>query len=274
MSFGSPRSRILQRYGHSGRQNRTGGEDLSTGVQTAIGKFVWHDNMSTDAAKAKDFYTELFGWELEPFPGADYKMIKAGGSLHGGFGAAQGGAPSAWTGHILVEDVDATADKAKSAGGTVITEPMDIPDVGRFAVIADPQGAVFSAFASTGDSPGGEGTFVWDELVTTDVDDAKRFYGEVLGWTSKDLPMGPGTYTMFKRAGDADVGGLMQRPREDIPPSWTTYIGTQDTDASVAKARELGATILMEPMDVPEHGRFAIIQDPTGAVFGVWQSTS
>ena len=116
--------------------------------------------------------------------------------------------------------------------------------------------------------------FVWDELLTTDVDDAKRFYGEVFGWTSQDMPMGPMTYTMFKRAGDADAAGLMQRPREDIPPNWTTYVGTQDADATVAKARELGATILMEPTEIQDIGRFAIIKDPTDAVFGVWQSAS
>src|SRR5919201_2306195 len=119
---------------------------MSTGVQTLTGKFVWHDNQSTDAAKAKDFYTTLFGWETEPFPGADYTMIKSGGQLHGGFGTAQGGAPSHWIGNILVTDVDETVTRAESAGGRVISEARDISEVGRFAVIADPQGAGFSIF--------------------------------------------------------------------------------------------------------------------------------
>ena len=249
---------------------------MSTGVQTATGKFVWHDHGSPDPAKATQFYGELFGWEYETFkPGEmDYEMIKANGQTHGGFGSPPGNPPPMWIGHVLVTDVDETILRAEGAGGKIVVDPMDIPDVGRMVVIADPQGAIISAFASAGDSPASEGTFVWDELHTSDVDGAKRFYGEVFGWTFKDMPMGPTTYTIFKRAGDTDVGGLMQRQRDDIPPNWTAYISTQDTDATVAKARELGATILVDPMDVPNMGRFAIIQDPTGAVFGVWQSTS
>jgi len=183
-------------------------------VQTAIGRFVWHDNVSTDADAAKRFYTQLFGWELEPMSvgGTDYPMIKSGGRSHGGFGPAQGGAPSAWLGHVLVENVDATAERARSEGGRVVAEPFDIPEIGRMAVIADPQGAVLSAFQASGepDAPPAEGVFVWDELTTTDAEDAKRFYGDVFGWTSKDMDMGElGTYTLLKRASDPDVGGLM-----------------------------------------------------------------
>ncbi len=248
---------------------------MSTGVQTAIGRFVWHDHGSPDPAKATGFYGALFGWDYETFkPGEmDYEMIRANGQTHGGFGSPPGNPPPQWIGHVLVKDVDETILRAEGAGGKILNEPMDIPDVGRMAIIADPQGAVISAFASSGDPPQSEGIFVWDELLTTDVDAAKRFYGEVFGWTSKDMPMGDTTYTLFKRAGDIDVGGLMQRPREDIPVHWTPYIGTQDTDATVTRAKELGATILSEPMDVPDMGRFAIIQDPTGAVFGIWQTT-
>jgi predicted enzyme related to lactoylglutathione lyase len=201
-------------------------------------------------------------------------MIKANGQTHGGFGSPPGNPPPHWMGSVLVDSADAAAERAKKAGGKILAEPMEIPNVGRLAVIADPQGAVLSAFSPQGDPPMSEGVFVWDELITTDVDDAKRFYGEVFGWTSRDMEMGPGTYTMFQRGGDTDVGGLMQRPDERIPPNWTTYIGTQDVDATVARAKELGATVINGPMDVPNAGRFAIITDPTGAVFGVWQGTS
>jgi uncharacterized protein len=245
---------------------------MSTGVQTAIGRIVWHDHGSPDPAKAREFYAALFGWEFETFPGeADYEMISVNGQTHGGFGSPPGNPPPYWLGAVLVENADVAADKAKNAGGTILAEPMDIPEVGRIAVIADPQGAVISAFASQGIPPANEGVFVWDELITTDVDDAKRFYGEVFGWTSRDLPMGESTYTIFMRAGETDVGGLMHRPDERIPPNWTTYIGTGDIDATVARANELGATTINGPMDVPGQGRFAIITDPTGAVFGAWE---
>ena len=249
---------------------------MSTGVKTAIGRFVWHDITSTDVDKAKTFYTDLFGWETELFkPGEiDYAMIKAGGQTHGGFGAAQGGAPSAWLGHVLVTDVDETVLRAEGAGGKVIAAPMDIPEVGRMAVIADPQGAVISAFASAGEPPASEGTFVWDELMTTDVDAAKSFYKEVFGWTSKDSDMGGMTYTIFVRAGDIDVAGCMERPTGvQAPPHWLPYIATENVDATIAKAKELGATIFRDGTDIPNMGRFAIIQDPTGAVFGIWQTS-
>jgi len=249
---------------------------MSTGVQTAIGRFVWHDHGSPEPAKATKFYADLFGWEYETFkPGEmDYEMIKTNGQLHGGFGTPPENPPPMWLGHVLVKDVDETVLRTESAGGKILAEPMEIPEVGRLAVIADPQGAVIAAFSPQGEPPENAGMFVWDELLTTEVDDAKRFYGEVFGWTSKDMPMGSTTYTMFKRAGDTDAGGLMQRPDENIPPNWTTYIATPDVDATVAKARDLGATILGEPRDIPNMGRYAIVQDPTGAVFGVWQGVS
>lgn len=250
---------------------------MSTHVQTAIGKFVWHDNSSTDVEAAKAFYTQLFGWELEVISvgGSDYPMIKSGGRSHGGFGPAQGGAPSHWLGHVLVEDVDATAEQAKSEGASILVEPFDIPDIGRMTVIADPQGAVLSAFQSAGEptEPPAEGVFIWDELMTTDVDDAKRFYGEVFGWSSNDMDMGDmGTYTMFKRAGDADVGGLMRIPEGvEAPPNWLVYIATGDVDATVARATELGGTVIQEGMDIENVGRLAVLQDPAGAVFGVFK---
>ena len=248
---------------------------MSTGIQTAVGKFVWHENNSTDAKKAQDFYTQLLGWDIEVFkPGEmDYGMIKAGGQTHGGFGTAQGGAPSHWIGHVLVEDLDETLRRIEAAGGKIVAGPMDIPDVGRMAIITDPQGAVLSAFQPASDEmPVSEGTFVWDELHTSDVDGAKSFYGEVFGWTAQDRDMGPMTYTMFKRAGDVDVAGCMALEEGmQAPPHWLPYIYANDIDATTAKAKELGATIFVEPADIPDVGRFSVLQDPVGAIFGLFR---
>ena len=251
---------------------------MSTGVRTAVGKFVWHENNSTDVEKAKRFYTELLGWETEVWkPGEmDYAMIKVGDQMHGGFMAAQGGAPSHWLGHVLVEDVDAAVERARSAGGNVIAGPMDIPEIGRFALIADPQGAVVSAYASEGEPPPSEGVFVWDELTTSDPDAAARFYSEVFGWTPRAaMDMGEmGTYTIFSRGGeDGDVGGCMRLPEGmEAPPHWLVYIGTDDVDATAERAKDLGATIFVQPTDIPEVGRFAVVQDPAGAVFGLFNT--
>jgi uncharacterized protein len=251
---------------------------LSTDVKTLIGKFVWHDHTSTDIEKAKNFYADLLGWETEVWkPGEmDYPMIKADGQMHGGFGTTEGGAPPHWLGHVLVEDVDETARRAEAAGAKIVAGPLDIPEVGRMVVIADPQGAVLSAFAAATEAPSSEGVFVWDELHTSDIDAARSFYTEVFGWTARDTDMGEmGTYLIFKRAGDVDVGGGMQlSPDMQAPPHWLPYIGTNDVDGTAARARELGGTILQEAMDIPDVGRFAVVQDPVGAVFGLWKSSS
>jgi hypothetical protein len=206
----------------------------------------------------------------------EYPMIKVGGTTHGGFGTAQGGAPSHWLGHVLVEDVDETARRAEGAGATIVAAPFDIPEIGRMAVIADPQGAVLSAYASAGDPPASEGTFVWDELMTSDVDAAKDFYGEVFGWTNQSMDMGEGmTYTIFKRAGDVDAAGCMRITEGmQAPPHWLPYVATDDVDATVARAKELGATIFQEGMDVPGVGRIAVVQDPVGAVFGLFKGSA
>ena len=252
---------------------------MSTEVKTAVGKFVWHENHSTDIEKAKNFYTQLLGWELEMFkPGEmDYAMIKARGQLHGGFFKAQGGAPSHWLGHVLVEDVDETVRRAEAAGGKVIMGPMDMPEVGRFALLGDPQGAVVSAYSPAGDPPTNEGVFVWDELQTSDPDAAKSFYTEVFGWGARDMEMGDmGSYTIFQRAAETDVGGCMRLPHGvQAPPHWLVYIGTDDVDGTVTKAKQLGANVFVEPMDIPNGiGRFAVLQDPAEAVFGLFKGGS
>jgi hypothetical protein len=141
------------------------------------------------------------------------------------------------------------------------------------AVVADPQGAVLSLFASADDPPVSEGVFVWDELLTTDIEKAKSFYGEVIGWESRDAEMGEGNvYTLFSSGGTDRAGGMPIPPQaQGTPPNWMTYIGTDDVDAAVEKAKKLGATVMMEAFDVPTVGRLAIVADPTGAVFGLYK---
>ncbi len=250
---------------------------MSTQIETLTGKFVWHEHTSTDDEKAKGFYTDLLGWELEMFEAGemDYAMIKANGRTHGGFMQPEGGPPSHWVGYVLVEDADETAEKVKAAGGSLIMEPFDVPEVGRLQIIKDPQGAVLAAIEpnmeSAADTPPAEGVFVWDELMTTDVAGAKSFYGAVFGWSSYDNDMGSMTYTLFTRNGEgSEIGGCMPRPEGvEAPAHWKPYIAATDVDATVEKAKELGATVLAEPADIPNVGRFAVLQDPQGAPFGL-----
>ena len=249
---------------------------MSTGVQTKIGTFIWHENNSTDVEKAKRLYTELLGWETEEWPGEQaYTIIKSGGKGHGGIAAAQGGASSHWNGNIFVEDADEAARRAEAAGGRILHGPESIPEVGRFALIADPQGATVTAFTPQGEGGElGEGVFVWDELHTSDPAAAKSFYGEVFGWSSQDSDMGGMTYTIFKRAGGIDTAGCMQLEEGDVSsPNWLVYIGTKDVDATTARAKELGGTIFVEPTDIPDMGRYSVLQDPAGAAFGLFQGS-
>jgi predicted enzyme related to lactoylglutathione lyase len=242
-------------------------------VKTAIGRFVWHDHVSNDPGKAIAFYSDLLGWETEIFKtgDVDYPMIKAKGATHGGFGPSQGGAPPHWMGAIGVVDVDETARKAEAAGASVIMPPTGIPDTGRFAVLADPQGAVFSVYSSESeDASPSEGVFVWDELHTTDVDAAKSFYRELFGWSVNDQDMGDFTYTIFESGGE-QRGGAMQEPQGGMPPIWMTYIGTDDVDSTCKRAEELGAQKHAGPDDIPGVGRFAVLSDPTGAVFALFK---
>ena len=240
-------------------------------VATRIGKFVWHEQVSDDPGQAQSFYTQLFGWGTEVFKSGemDYTMISSGGSTHGGFGKAMDGAPPPhWLSHVAVENLDETIEKAKSAGGKVAAGPFDMEDVGRMAILVDPQGAYISAYQSHEEGSGAAGVFVWDELGTTDADGAQRFYEAVFGWTTKDMGEDFGGYRILQR-GEEQVAGLMKNPDPSIPAMWTPYVGVEDTDATCKKATELGAQVIVEPMDVPTVGRFAILKDPQGAVFGI-----
>jgi uncharacterized protein len=242
-----------------------------TTAATAVGKFVWHEQVSPDPQQAQGFYTELLGWETEVFkPGeADYTMISSGGRTHGGFGTAMEGAPPPhWLSHVAVEKLEETIEKAKAAGGNVAAGPFDMSEVGRIAIIADPQGAYVSAYEPVGEGPAPQGVFVWDELGTTDADGAQRFYEQVFGWTTTDMGDEYGGYRIFSR-GETRVAGLMTLPDSSIPPHWQPYVAVEDPDGTTAKAAELGGGALAEPMDVPNVGRIAVLRDPQGAIFGI-----
>jgi predicted enzyme related to lactoylglutathione lyase len=243
---------------------------MSTATAT-VGKFVWHEQVSSDPKQAQDFYTALFGWDTEAFkPGeVDYTMILSGGQSHGGFGKAMEGAPPPhWLSHVRVANVEETIEKAKGAGGKLAAGPFEMGEVGRIAIIGDPQGAYISAYEPESENPAPEGVFVWDELVTTDVDGAQRFYDEVFGWTTSDMGPEYGGYRIFNR-GETGIAGVMAVPHEPIPPHWQPYVAVDDPDATAKKAAQLGGTTLLEPMDVPKVGRIGVLQDPQGATFGI-----
>jgi uncharacterized protein len=243
------------------------------------GKFVWFELMTNDVEKAKAFYSELFGWKID---GVDmgtftYHMAKNGENGVGGLMALQekDKMPSSWMAYVSVPDVDAFAKKVTAAGGKIIVAPQDIPKVGRFSVVVDPQGAAFSLFKSAdgdgADRQPGPGDFCWNELWTSDAKAAVKFYTETFGYTVGEMDMGPmGMYYLLK-TGDAMRGGLMKSPVPGVPPNWLPYVGVADADGTVERAKKLGAQVTAPPSDIPDVGRFAILTDPTGATIAVLQ---
>ena len=144
----------------------------------------------------------------------------------------------------------------------------ELSEVGRIAILTDPQGAFISAYQPEGEGPAAQGVFVWDELGTTDADEAQRFYGEVFGWTTSNMGPEYGGYRIFNR-GETGIAGFMTLPGASVPPHWQPYVAVDDPDATTAKAKELGGAALMEPMDVPKVGRLGVLRDPQGATFGI-----
>ncbi len=248
-------------------------------------RFVWHDFYAADMAAAKRFYGELFGWTFKPGEHG-YEHIAAAGQEIGGMMKLepQMGAPPHWIGYVSVDDLDAAVATVTKSGGKMFVKE-DIPNVGRFAVCADPQGAVFSPFQPASKGMGkpesnarpAPYTFCWDELMASDTDAAVRFYTTVFGWGSEHMDMpGFGRYTLLKRTGvkdemgaDKNAGGLMKMPPGVPRPFWLTYVAVENADTTVEKAKKLGATITTPPMNIPEVGRFATMLDAQHAPFAV-----
>jgi predicted enzyme related to lactoylglutathione lyase len=236
----------------------------------------------TDASAA--FYGELMNWSTtEPGPVEEtggYRMFQqTGQSVAGLMAHMQEGQPTAWATYISVADADETAEKVKAAGGSVLVEPMDVMDIGRMAFFADPTGAVFGiwqpkAFAGA-DLVNEPNSLCWNEVLTRDAEADKAFYPAVFGWEAArpSFAGAPDSYTMWE-IGGRPVGGMMQMSDEffpaEVPPHWSVCFAVADCDATVAKARELGATVTTEPMDMPI-GRFAGMIDPQGASFTIMQ---
>jgi len=248
------------------------------------GKFVWHDLMTTDRDKSVAFYTQLFGWTVTEIEmgGWKYSMIKNRGQDIGGIVPEKNLPRSHWMGYLSVDNVDAACDRMLSLGGKVGVPPTDIPNVGRFAVVTDPQGAWFSPFKPKAGQPevpeptgpAAPGSFTWDELLTSDPEAAAKFYQAVLGWTLAAFDMPQGKYWIFKR-GDKDAAGMMKSPSEaQHPPFWLPYVAAADVDATAAKAKQLGAQLFVEPRDIPGVGRMAVLGDPVGATIALWRQAN
>jgi uncharacterized protein len=237
----------------------------------------WVDHASKDLETSKSFYGALFGWDPDD-QGEEmghYTLLRKNGkSVAGNMPVMNEGQPSAWVTYVSVENADTTVDLAKKAGAIVFAEPMDVSDIGRMAIFADPEGAVIGVWQpktfNGAELANEAGAFAWNELNSRDVPAAKAFYAEVFGWTPNDLDMDGMSYTEWK-LGEKSVAGMMTMPDmvpAEVPAHWLVYFGVDDTDALVSKATGLGGTTLVPPTDIPP-GRFAVLADPDGAAFAV-----
>ena len=252
------------------------------------GRFVWYDLMTTDQEKAIDFYSEVVGWTTEDFPNAPtrYSMWKAadghtvGGSTQLPADVAKSGTPPHWLGYIATPNVDNTVQEATKLGGKVLVQPADIPTVGRYAVLQDPQGATFAVFTSAGDTPGHEGTpdlgeGSWHELYTTDYNAAFDFYSKLFGWEKDQaMDMGDmGVYQMFSRNGEM-IGGMMNKPDPSMPSAWTYYFRVPNVNQAAERVKEKGGKILTGPMEVPGGDMIVMGADPQGGMFALHEKRS
>lgn len=245
-------------------------------------RFVWYDHVTPDTEGAAAFYTKVVGWGTQPWDGPmPYTMWTVDEAPVGGLmslPAEAGQMPPHWLGYVGVADVDASAKQAAKLGGTVMKEGTDIPDVGRFAVVADPQGAVFCLFSSATDQPMYDGPprtgdMSWHELITTDHEGAFKFYSAMFGWEKGDsMDMGPaGTYQLFNVNG-IPTGGMMNKtPDMPMPPSWLYYATVPDINAAAERVKGNGGQVINGPMEVPGGGWILQGMDPKGGVFALYQ---
>jgi predicted enzyme related to lactoylglutathione lyase len=255
---------------------------MAQATLTLLNRPAWIELSSSDASASRDFYTNLFGWQIDVSPDPEYggyAIARIGEQSVAGIGPKQSEqAPTAWGLYIGTDDVDALAPRIQAAGGTILAAPFDVGDQGRMAVFQDPSEAVISAWQASAmrnflaNAPNALG---WGELNARGVGRAIDFYRDVFGWTTKisDNIEGQPAYTEFQIDGESIAGAMEMNPNmpADIPSYWMVYFDVSDVDAAFQKAIGFGASEMMEPQEYPG-GRFAILSDPQGASFGLLKS--
>jgi predicted enzyme related to lactoylglutathione lyase len=254
---------------------------MPTRESYAQGTPNWVDLQTTDQAAAKAFYSEMFGWSYDDQPmdaGAVYSIAKIGDAQVAAIAPQSpelkaAGAPAMWNTYLAVDSVDDATAKVAPAGGTVAMEPFDVMDAGRMSFVLDPSGAAVALWQANQHIGAGlvnePGTVIWNELITDDPA-AVSFYEQVFGVTTTTADMGENKYTMFE-AGGQQVGGTMPPLMAGMPNHWHVYFAVADADATAAKIKQLGGSVMVEPFDTPI-GKMAVVADPQGAVFSLFQA--
>jgi len=245
------------------------------------GRFIWHELVTTDPDAAAAFYSKVVPWKTQDSGMPSYTLWMAGKTQIGGLTglpeSTEAGTPPHWIVYIATPDVDATVTDAKRLGGKVVKEPADIPNMGRFAVLTDPQGATFAVYTPPGPPPEGTvgakpgpGEFTWHELATTDAAAALDFYVELFGWEKGPAhDMGAmGTYQLIHVHG-AESGGVYNLQGNATPAHWLSYVQVADCTKATEVAKSEGARVLNGPMEVPGGSWITMLEDPQGGSFAV-----
>ena len=249
------------------------------------GTFSWPELATTDQKAGVAFYRALFGWDVSESPIGPTEVYSTLQMRGKPVAAAytmraeerQGGAPPHWNAYVTVTNTNQTVQKAESLGAKVFAPPFDVMDYGRMAVLQDPTGAVFQVWQPN-THIGAEilneaGALCWTELSTRDTAAAETFYTKLFGWTPKHSPVGsPMPYTEFSVGGTPGIG-MMPMPEQVpafVPSYWMPYFMVADVEASASKAKELGGRVIVGPQTIADGGRFAVVNDPQGAVFAVF----
>jgi uncharacterized protein len=245
------------------------------------GRFVWYELTTTDVEAAKAFYADVIGWGAQDAstPDLAYTLFTVGGvPVSGLMGLAEdakkAGARPRWTGYVGVDDVDATADRIRQLGGTVLIPPTDIPNVSRYSVVTDPQMAALALVRwhnrgpEKPSTPGEPGRVGWHELFAGNWEQAFAFYRAAFDWQKADTDYGPmGAYQMFSTGGQT-IGGMFTKPPEASVPFWLYYFDIGDIDAAAGRVRTGGGQILEDPLEVPG-GWIVRCIDPQHAMFAL-----
>lgn len=248
---------------------------------SSAGRFIWYELSTRDVEAAKAFYTKVMNWGVEQFQGTQPYFIWKAGEIGVGGVMQMADMQPAWLAYVCVDDVDRNLTRAQQLGGKVVVPGTDIPSVGRFGVLTDPQGAYIAIMHPTPQENPPErgmrmtGNVGWHELNTTDSEAAFAFYSALFGWQpASSMDMGEqGTYSIFRHQADAAdnwLGGMSDMARHmGLPAHWLYYVNVDGMDATLEKVRTHGGQVLNGPMDVPG-GKAAQCLDPQGAVFAIF----